>query len=203
MSKALILIASDGSAIKKPKTPGDSTDRWWCSGGFVGKIYDFKGNTVFTFKDVVKLDDATNNIGELTGLEMAIDAISSIGEYSGNDIIFLLDSDYTLKSVTTWVKSWMKNMKDGVARTSKGTPVKNYEQIVRIHEKLKALKHKKVMKIRSHVPEADYKRRYHEFCALNKKDITYEMWLVMNALNNECDDLVNKAANELKDGNGK
>lgn len=189
-----VVVASDGSSIKKPKV--GSTDSWWCSGAFVAKVLNEDGISVETFSNGIELDNSTNNIGELTGFEMAIDSVMVLAET--HKILFLLDSEYTLKSTTVWIKDWMKNIKNGVPCTSSGTPAKNYEQILRIHNKLKKIKHKKVLKVRSHVIESDYKRRYHEFCYGNKFEVTYEMWLFMNSLNNECDELVYQYADNLR-----
>lgn len=188
-----VIVASDGSAIRKGKQ-----DKWWCSGGFVGNVIDESGKVLEEFKNGVYLDNSTNNVGELTGLEMAIDSIGVLSETHG--VIFLLDSEYTLKSVTSWIYGWMKNIRDGIPYTAGGKPVKNYEQILRIYEKLRNIKTKRIYKIRSHVEERDYQKRYKEFCKINKCEVSFDMWLFMNKLNNECDELVYKLADQLRAG---
>jgi ribonuclease HI len=188
-----VILASDGSAIRKP-----DKEHWWCAGGFYGRIYS-EHALINEFSKVVQLDNSTNNIGELTGLEMAIDSLKVMGADIGMHFIFLLDSEYTLKSVTKWYNSWKRNMRDGVAYTATGTPVKNWTQIERIHNKLKAVKSKHVFKVRSHVTEKDMQKAFHEFCYVNNESISYGIWSIFNEMNNKCDFIVNEAAEKLRD----
>lgn len=197
--KRFIVMASDGSAIRKPKKRGSKEERFWCSGGFSGRILDSKGKEKKRLSGVVQLDDSTNNIGELTGLEMAIDEVIELVK-DEDRVIFLLDSEYTRKSVTEWIYNWMRNERDGVAYTSTKQPVKNYEQIKRIHNKLNKIANKEVLKIRSHVADGDIEKKWAEFCHVNDMDIKLETWKYFSKLNNECDAIVNTAATKLKEG---
>jgi ribonuclease HI len=74
--------------------------------------------------------EQTNNIAELSGILCAINIlISAYGKFFKNkNVILYSDSDYSIKCVTVWYKSWMRNN----WMTAKNTPVKNKELIQEI-----------------------------------------------------------------------
>ncbi len=64
---------------------------------FSGKTYNYKAFSG-------KIDDGTNNIGELTGIRKAIENMGS------NDIqVIISDSEYSLKCFREWIYNWKKN----------------------------------------------------------------------------------------------
>ena len=201
------IFATDGSALKKPN------GKYWSAGGFVARVYDYPDINNPTERNELKrteyalaIDNGTNNIGELTGLKYAVDCAIDLQEACTADIffVFLLDSEYTIKSVTKWCVKWHREAKNhgGVPTTASGTPVKNYEIIWDIHEKLKKLKHKAVFKVRSHIEnnELALKKGWHEFCSVNEYELSYNTWLEFRQMNEEVDALVNGKCNALKDG---
>lgn len=208
-----LVLASDGSAVRKP-----SKDSFWAAGGFIGRRYDPMGMPVRLdeepLKNVEWFPSGTNNIGELTGLSMAVDAALTVVEEDENtkEVIILIDSEYALKAVTKWCVKWKRDADksaDGIPMTTAGTPVKHFDLIWSIHERLKTLKKKlkrgnlHVLKIRSHVKpdEKSLKKAFHEFCHVNDlADVPYSTWIVCKELNEACDRLVNDAVKTMMVG---
>lgn len=73
--------------------------------------------------------DPTNNKVELTGIKTIVKTINENTEmFKNNEVVVCTDSQYSIKCVTLWYKSWLKNN----WKTSKGEPVKNKELIENI-----------------------------------------------------------------------
>lgn len=100
------IIYTDGSSLSNP--------------GPCGAAYlIISGDTVIKEKSI-PLGEGTNNIAELTA---AIEALKNIIELKPNKVLLFADSQYVVKGVTEWSKSWVKRNWKG----SSGKKVLNME----------------------------------------------------------------------------
>lgn len=185
LEKEKIYIATDGSAVNN----GDNT--FTCAAGCIIT------HDVQILSCVKELPMATVNIAELTAVLMALDKIKILNETGNYQFIFVMDSEYTLKSITTWFPTWNKNRKNGVPHTYGGTPVKNFELIEQAYYGLKEIKNKKVWKIRSHVLPKNITKTYHEFCLYNKIEIDLEEFIYLRKINELCDKAVQETTQKM------
>lgn len=77
---------------------------------------------------------ATNNSSELFAIQYALDLIK---EKSLKNVTIYSDSQYSIKSLTIWVKTWSRNG----WKTSAGKKVMNRDMIEPMFNQLKALEH--------------------------------------------------------------
>jgi ribonuclease HI len=136
-----LLIFTDGSSINNGKKN--------CFAGY-GIHFPNKEfpdvSRIFTHKPI------TNQRAELYAIYKAIKMIEGvIGDY--DEIIIYSDSEYSIKSVTIWVKKWVtKNW-----MLSKNKPVKNVDIIKPLYELLLKYPIIKLEHVRSHTGKKDFK----------------------------------------------
>lgn len=120
-----IIIYTDGSALGNPGPAG------W---GYL--IWDKKNNKVSEMGG--RMDHATNNQMELSGLLHALKHLENIHE--SFEITIFLDSDYTRNGITSWIHNWKKNS----WKTANKKPVLNKDLWIQIDEVLEKVskKHK-------------------------------------------------------------
>lgn len=126
-----IIIFTDGAYKKSTKRAG------------YGIYYPNK-----EFEDVSEeytLEPITNNRAELYAIYIALFRLSkSKTKYS--KITIYSDSEYSIKSVSLWIKKWEVNN----WKTASGSPVKNDDIIIPISKLLHKLKHVEFKHVRSH-----------------------------------------------------
>lgn len=132
-------------------------------------------------------NDPTNNKVELSGINTIVKTIRENTEmFRKNEVIVYTDSQYSIKCVTLWYKSWLKNN----WKNSKGEPVKNkelIENIIRlIEENTEAGCHIKFKHVFGHTKEPN-----------NKSSFEYFLWLGNNIVDTNINKLLEKAK-ELK-----
>lgn len=88
-------------------------------------------------RKVVIIRNCTNNIAELTAIELGVDlAIENIGKF--RRINLFSDSKISVLGLRDWIWSWIKYSDNDMRtmRTSSGTPVKNLNIILNIINKI-------------------------------------------------------------------
>jgi ribonuclease HI len=140
MDKKNVIIFTDGSCMKKPnQTPK-------CGYGI-----HFPNNE---FKDISRPfthGELTNQRAELHAIYKGIRTVTKNMEF---DILNVYtDSEYSIKSLTVWIKNWKKNGWKG----SNKKPVANQDIIKKIDEYLEKNKGKIFFHhVRSHTGKKDY-----------------------------------------------
>lgn len=193
----ITLIATDGSGIRN-KRGGKG---FYAAGAYVYETYD--GETKIASGGRAKyLGKATSNIGEITALYIALKHFENCKDDETHTFYFLLDSEYVMKSITSWMFGWermIKTSKDGVARTLRGTPVKHFALIKKVYDLYFSYKKRWIFKVRSHVTEDRKDAAYKEFLKVNETPVTRELWEKCNELNQQVDALVHSCAKAHED----
>jgi len=137
-----IIIFTDGSCIKKN-----------------GKCY--AGYSVHfpnkEFDDISKpfvKEPATNQRAELYAIYCALKKVTEHYDMSiVNSIKIYTDSEYSIKSLTEWIQSWVQNN----WKTANKKPVKNMDIIVPIYNILQKFPNKiNLIHVRAHTKKTDY-----------------------------------------------
>ena len=178
------LVACDGSALK-----GDvgSTTGFTCASGFVGETYE-KEVKIEEAKAGRFLGDATNNIAEITALNMALKYYYN--KRNDGAFYFLVDSDYLRQSILFWFYNWKKKAmqsEDGIPRTKTGTPVKNWELLEETYNLFHKFPSRRLYKIRSHADPDRYEKDHAEFNKINRVEFSYGLWNRCRQLNESVD----------------
>jgi ribonuclease HI len=177
VAKETIYVFSDGNVKNNGKTNA--------KGGY--SIY-FPDNEFNQFnKTRLVTTDPTNNKVELTGIKTIVKTINeNINIFNKKEVVVCTDSQYSIKCVTLWYKSWLKNN----WKNAKGEPVKNKELIESILNFMEKIAeggcHVKFKHVFGHTKEP--------------KDKTSMEWFLWNG-NNIVDTNINKLlekAEELK-----
>ena len=117
----------------------------------------------------------SNQKGELYAIFKALEYIKE--KHYSQDVLLVTDSQYSIKCLTLWCKSWMKNG----WKTSKGENVKHYSLIQKCCEILDELKNQNVKVTFEHI-------RSHQIQPVNKNS---EAWYKWNG-NFKADELVSQ-----------
>lgn len=132
--KKLIEIYTDGS-----KTPTSCRYAVYCPDKELEDIsQDFK------------LKPLTSNRAELYAIYVALNEITKL--YTFNKLIIYSDSNYSIKSLTIWIKNWIKD--DWIGSNKK--PVKNKDLILDIYNLMQQYKRKiKLIHVKAHTGGTD------------------------------------------------
>lgn len=96
-----------------------------------GAVFVWNGEIIQRWSGPVP-STATNNIAELYAIQRVVTGFDQLGVPS---LTICPDSDYSIKSLTLWVKGWRRNG----WRTSKGDPVANRQIIETLAEQIDLL----------------------------------------------------------------
>ena len=112
----------------------------------------------------MNVENATNNICELKACIVGINALVNSPSFHNHDdndkIIVYSDSEYVIKSITSWIKVWEKNG----WKTKSKKPVKNKELMIELNELYKTY-NIEFIHVRSHQPKPS-----------NEDSIKYKLW---------------------------
>jgi len=92
------------------------------------------------------IEDATNNVGELYGIQLGVDLAYKLGPYYMRTNLYS-DSELCVKTLKGWVYNWIRNTgfkstdprSWKTLRTSSGAPVANKVQIINLIDSICAL----------------------------------------------------------------
>jgi ribonuclease HI len=200
----MIIIASDGGAVKDPKQKvgyngahsvvvrevemiGDKPLGWTIKNSFESSEY---------------CENMTNNVAELNGYNNAIKYVLDGAIPVTVPILFILDSEYTLNCINKWYKAWKRSEKDGVAyredwKTHQKLPVKNWKIIKDTRKALDKLIKKgymvKTIHVHSHINEDTYGAELYRICHDNNLKIDESLFEIIITANDEADSLCTKA----------
>lgn len=118
MSKKTVTVYVDGSCFNNGK-----------GGSFGGMGIYFPNHELAHISKVYRKDTCTNNKTELYAILTAIRYVNKHIGLKKCKLHIKSDSDYSIKSVTVWIKGWLKNK----WQNSKGEPVANKDLISKIH----------------------------------------------------------------------
>lgn len=133
----------------------------------------------------------TNNFGELKAIELALRYIKNNMGDSYDTINIYSDSLLSIKYLTVYLKTWLKNTRDGVMYNSKKEPVKNQDilwNILRLREYFRERNIRiRIYFVRSHSSESMIKNYYELFCRDNNTIITLDEYRIIRERNAICD----------------
>jgi len=140
-----IIIFTDGSCIKK-------YDKCYAGYG----VHFPNGEFDDISKPFVKTP-ITNQRAELYAIYSALKKVTKNYDLGSdklvNNVMIYTDSEYSIKSLTEWIKSWIKND----WKTSNKKPVKNMDLIVPIYNIIKKFPNKIFLfHVRAHTKNSDY-----------------------------------------------
>jgi ribonuclease HI len=140
MDKKNVIIFTDGSCMKKPNQPPK------CGYGIYFPNKEFKDvSRKFTHGEL------TNQRAELHAIYKGIRTVTKNMEF--DNLYIYTDSEYSIKSLTVWIKNWKKNDWKG----SNKKPVANQDIIKKIDEYLEKHTGKIFFHhVRSHTGKKDY-----------------------------------------------
>ena len=185
-----IFIMTDGSAVAGKNSAYDAA----------ASYVIIKDNKPIQQETIV-LPDHTNNYAEMyaiyKGTKWCIENIKDLNKY--DQILIITDSDLCHKSLTIWMKGWLKKASDEKLYGSTGTEVKNQELIksAYINTLLLSLQIKVfVCHINSHKSESEIPKMYEK---MNKQfeDLTYDEFVMIYDGNNYCDKSAREALNNI------
>lgn len=175
-------LFTDGGAIK-------IGNRFYGSSAYVIK-YQKKYIT-----STCPVEEGTNNYYELKAMRDGLRKILRSWRCDGIEVWIISDSEYSIKCVTTWFKSWRKI--NGVYYNSADKPVANIELILEIIDLLKQIKNYRFIKVRSHI-STNLEKTYEEFKKINKLKITFVEYMLLIRFNELCDENIRKAFNQKR-----
>jgi ribonuclease HI len=139
-----IVAFTDGSCMSKGKQK-------ICGYGIIFPEENIKISKPFT------LSPLTNQRTELFAIKVALDY--TINNFDFETLTIYSDSEYSIKSLTIWIKNWKKNN----WKTTNGKAVLNQDIIKSIDDILQNYPKKIYMKhIRSHTGKTDYWSKYND-----------------------------------------
>lgn len=175
-----IIICTDGSAVTGQRSAFDSASSYVI-------IKDFEEIQ----HETTVLRDHTNNYAEMhaiyKGTKYCLENIKNLAEY--DRIMIITDSELCQKSLTTWMKGWLKKADNETLYGSSGSEVKNQELIKSTYINILSLMLQVdvfVCHINSHESSSNIPKMYQK---LNKEfpDLSYDEFVLMYEGNNRCD----------------
>lgn len=134
-----IIVFTDGSHVKSKTNP-------YCGYGI-----HFPNAEIQDISKEFTLEPKTNQRAELYAIYKAIKLVNEFN--NSIDIKIYTDSEYSIKSMTVWIKNWKKN--NWISST--GKPVMNQDIIKKIDELIEKHNGKiKFQHVRSHTGKQDY-----------------------------------------------
>ena len=140
MESKSIIIFTDGACSKNGKKNATA-----------GIGIHFPNKEFNDISEVFNLTPVTNQRAELYAIYVALKKVTEAPNF--NKAIIYSDSQYSIKSVTLWIKNWEKND----WKTANGQTVKNQDIIKPINDILKKHKRKITFKhVRSHTGDTTF-----------------------------------------------
>lgn len=186
-----VLILTDGSSISANNPKGFDA-----ASAFV--IYK---DNVLIHEESILLKNHTNNYAEMyaiyKGTKYLID--NEVKIHDADEIMVITDSQLCQKSLTEWMKGWLKKTDNEILMSTTGE-VKNQELIKSAYINILTLElilPVTVCHINSHNPESKIPKMFEKF---NKSypNISYDEFVMIYNGNKKCDEL---AYNKLNGGN--
>lgn len=181
-----LYLVTDGSAVPGFKSAFDSASAF-----VIIKDYDFN------YYSSTLLTDHTNNYAEMhaiySGTKYIIENMEDIDTY--DKLVIVTDSDLCHKSLTVWMKGWLKKAKNEKLINSSGEEVKNQELIKSTYINILTLMLEipvLVCHINSHQSKKQIPKMYEK---MNVKipEMTYDEFEMIFKANDMCDTLAKDA----------
>lgn len=175
-----IIIATDGSAVTGQRSAFDSASSYLI----------LKDGETLKHETTV-LRDHTNNYAEMyaiyKGTKYCIEHIPNLNEYE--EIVIITDSELCQKSLTLWMRGWLKKAQNELLVNSTGVAVKNQELIKSTYINILSLMLQidvHICHINSHEPESKIPQMYEKADKIIK-ELSYDEFLLMYKANQACD----------------
>ena len=181
-----IVIMTDGSAVAGTRDAFDSASSY-----VIMKDYEY------IQQETTVLKGHTNNYAEMhaiyKGTKYCLENIKELDTY--DQILIVTDSELCQKSLTVWMKSWLKKATDEKLVSSTGSEVKNQELIKSTYINILTLMLQIdvfVCHINSHEPTSKIPQMYEK---INVKfpDMSYDEFVMIYEGNNKCDESAREA----------
>ena len=185
-----IIVCTDGSSISANNEKGFDA---------AAAVVIYMGDKMI-YKESILLKNHTNNYAEMYAIYKGTKyCIENVDLSKYDRILIITDSDLCNKSLTVWMKGWMKRSQNEVLIGSTGDKVKNQELIKSTYINILTLMLSTkvyVCHVNSHQPESKIPQMYEK---LNKTitDLTYDEFLLMYEGNKHCDESARKALYEI------
>ena len=183
------IVCTDGSSISANNSKGFDA-----AAAFV--IY--KGDKMI-YKESILLRNHTNNYAEMYAIYKGTKYLveNELGIYDADEVLVITDSQLCQKSLTEWMKSWLKKTDNEVLKSTTGE-VKNQELIKSAYINILMLElilPVSVCHINSHKPESEIPKMYEKF-SREFPDILIDEFRMIYEGNNICDKMAYDKLNE-------
>lgn len=198
MKKFAIFTDGGGFPINDEKTKFDA-----CSGY---RLFNMTGEVPQLIHRSQKVTElATGQFAEseaiALGLENLQDYLQSTENVDTVHVSIITDSMLYYNSLTIWIYSWLRKMKEGVFYMSAGAPVKNQSNIKRAFKCMTDIRKTgavKLFHLNSHIPKHKLKGLKKKFETFNKCKCSDEQFAFIHLQNSLVDQEVSAAYKEFK-----
>ena len=183
------IISTDGSSISAKNEKGFDA---------AAAYVIFKDGKII-HKESVLLKNHTNNYAEMYAIYKGTKYLveNEVGIYDADEVLIVTDSQLCQKSLTEWMKSWLKKTDNEVLKSTTGE-VKNQELIKSAYINILMLElilPVSVCHINSHKPESEIPKMYEKF-SREFPDILIDEFRMIYEGNQICDKLAYDKLNE-------
>ena len=183
------IVCTDGSSISANNSKGFDA-----AAAFV--IY--KGGKMI-YKESILLRNHTNNYAEMYAIYKGTKYLveNELGIYDASEVLIVTDSQLCQKSLTEWMRSWLKKTDNEVLKSTTGE-VKNQELIKSAYINILMLElilPVSVCHINSHKPESEIPKMYEKF-SREFPDILLDEFRMIYEGNNLCDTMAYEELNK-------
>ena len=183
------IVCTDGSSISANNSKGFDA-----AAAFV--IY--KGDKMI-YKESILLRNHTNNYAEMYAIYKGTiyHVENELDIYDADEVLVITDSQLCQKSLTDWMKGWLKKTDNEVLKSTTGE-VKNQELIKSAYINILMLElilPVSVCHINSHKPESEIPKMYEKF-SIEFPDILIDEFRMIYEGNNLCDTMAYDKLNE-------
>lgn len=152
-----IILITDGSSISANNSKGFDA----------AAAYVIYHGDKMIHKESILLRNHTNNYAEMYAIYKGTKYLveNEVGVYDANEVLIITDSQLCQKSLTEWMKSWLKKTDNEVLKSTTGE-VKNQELIKSAFINILMLElilPVSVCHINSHKPESEIPKMYEKF----------------------------------------
>jgi ribonuclease HI len=177
-----IILITDGSSISAKNEKG------FDAAAAFTIIKDGK----LAYKESILLRNHTNNYAEMYAIYKGTKYLveNKVGIYDASEVLIVTDSQLCQKSLTTWMKSWLKKTDNEILKSTTGE-VKNQELIKSAYINILMLElilPVSVCHINSHEPESKIPKMYEKF-SQEFPDILLDEFKMIYECNQICDKL--------------
>ena len=185
-----IFIMTDGSAVAGKNSAYDAA----------ASYVIIKDNKPIQQETIV-LPDHTNNYAEMyaiyKGTKWCLEHMVDLSKY--DQLLIITDSELCYKSLTIWMKGWMRKANNETLYGSTGAEVKNQELIKSTYINILSLMLQIkvfVCHINSHKSQSEVPKMYEK---MNKQfeDMTFDEFVMIYDGNNHCDVSAREALNNI------